>query len=134
MEGVVLLPDGSPLAGATVQFVPEEGGRPAHGLTGDDGSFRLTTFSTGDGAKEGDYKVVITPPGPSQSEGGAPDPHDPEAMKKAMIGHMKTQKRPGVSTKKGDVHANYTSAATTPLRQRVPAEGKIELKLSKSGN
>ena len=56
VEGTVTY-DGKPLAGATVQFVPlDSNGTTANGMTGDDGSFRLTTHSTGDGAKPGDYK------------------------------------------------------------------------------
>jgi hypothetical protein len=40
-------------------FRPESGGRPAWAITGDDGTFELTTFENGDGARPGNYTVTI---------------------------------------------------------------------------
>src|SRR5262249_26417852 len=68
VEGTVLLDD-KPLDGATVVFQPEEGGQPATGMTGSDGVFHLTTRTTGDGARTGNYKVTITKR--KESDGGA---------------------------------------------------------------
>jgi hypothetical protein len=67
VQGSVYL-DGEPVAKASIMFHPEEGGRPAWAITGDDGSFALTTFESGDGALLGDHVVTITlaqerPPG-----------------------------------------------------------------------
>jgi hypothetical protein len=52
--------DGQPLAGVSVQFIPEKG-RPAAGTTGNDGRFRLSTFRANDGALPGRYRVTIAP-------------------------------------------------------------------------
>jgi hypothetical protein len=138
LEGVVIDEKGQPLAGATVTFVPADGNaRPASGLTGDDGSFRLTTFNTGDGAREGDYKVTVKV-SEAQPDGGAPPSmNDPAAITKAMqeYGQKNRGKKPGEGVhKKPAVHPNYSDPKKTPLRQHVPSDGKVELKLNSSGN
>src|SRR5438045_2229921 len=61
VSGVVLL-DGKPFKDVTVTFVPEGSGPPAAGVTDEDGNFELTTSTVGDGARPGDYKVVMTVP------------------------------------------------------------------------
>src|SRR5262249_50056903 len=60
VEGTVTL-DGEPLAGVTVSFRPkgDETGRSANGMTGSDGTFRLTTFMPNDGALPGEYTIVV---------------------------------------------------------------------------
>ena len=59
VKGKVSL-DGEPLAGGIVIFYPQApGGHQANAVTESDGSFSLTTFSTGDGAIPGDYKVLV---------------------------------------------------------------------------
>src|SRR6266481_2084761 len=58
VKGIVTL-DGKPLPGATVTFTPLAEGHVASGRTDQDGSFRLTTFQTDDGALAGSYKVVV---------------------------------------------------------------------------
>ncbi len=57
MSGVVLLDD-KPVAGAAVVFVPNEGGRPAHGETDANGRFQLTTFRERDGALLGRHAIL----------------------------------------------------------------------------
>src|SRR5207244_2338143 len=59
VEGIVTL-DGKTLEGANVTFMPVGEGRPASGSTNAEGRFRLTTFSTNDGALRGEYRVVVT--------------------------------------------------------------------------
>jgi hypothetical protein len=76
-----VLVDGRPVAGAVVSLFPVSGavGGPVRPLatTGADGSFRLTTYSTGDGAPAGDYTVTIAWPAPVDTRveepAGAPD-------------------------------------------------------------
>ena len=51
---------GQPVEGASVQFVPVDGGPPAFGTTDASGVFTLTTFKQGDGARKGEYKVTVT--------------------------------------------------------------------------
>lgn len=59
VEGKISL-EGRPLAGATVIFHPEKGEARASGLSGDSGTFILTTLRSGDGARPGIYKVTVT--------------------------------------------------------------------------
>src|SRR5262245_19140012 len=61
VEGVVLL-DGKPLAGASIQFVPQGAGRDATGETDKSGQFVMSTFQPRDGVLPGSYKAVISPP------------------------------------------------------------------------
>lgn len=61
VEGTVTL-GGKPLADATVTFRPDgstPGQQPANGKTDAEGRYRLTTFSNGDGAMAGDYRVTL---------------------------------------------------------------------------
>ena len=68
-RGVVLVAD-KPAAGAKVQLNPVEGKRLAaaypHAIVQSDGSFRLTTYKTGDGAPAGTYALTVTWPGPPE--------------------------------------------------------------------
>jgi hypothetical protein len=60
--GVVKHADGKPLAGGRILFHPvNEPGHAARGIISHDGTFQLGTYSDGDGAVAGAYKVVITP-------------------------------------------------------------------------
>lgn len=70
---------GKPLAGATVNFVASGGSGSAVGVTGADGTYKLTTFESGDGAMPGQYKVTIVKyDAPPAAEGSSsslpPDP------------------------------------------------------------
>ncbi len=58
VKGVVIY-KGQPLQNANVMFVPVAGGRPASGRTGEDGTFSLGTFKSGDGALPGEYLVGV---------------------------------------------------------------------------
>jgi hypothetical protein len=57
---------GTPVAGADVTFYCEEKNRSAFGRTDDQGRFRLTTYSSNDGAVAGKHAVTVskheTPP------------------------------------------------------------------------
>ena len=61
MTGVVTL-DGKTVEGATVTFNPSGGSdqKPAVGTSGADGKYSLTTFTGGDGALPGLYKVTVS--------------------------------------------------------------------------
>lgn len=54
--GTVTL-NGKPVAGATIAFTGAS--HTALAISGDDGRFELTTFTDGDGAVEGDYRVTV---------------------------------------------------------------------------
>jgi hypothetical protein len=131
-QGVVTL-DGKPLPGATVTFAPLEGGRPAMGRTDTDGSFRLTTFRSDDGALPGEYKVLV-------AVGEEPDEQfvgkDPETFSN----QVKLEQRKGMSPqgrkqaalkrkKSSAVPEIYRDVKRTPLKEVVPATGKVELAL-----
>jgi hypothetical protein len=52
--------NGKPLANASLAFLPDEqGARGASGTTDANGSYRLTTFESFDGAKVGKHRVAI---------------------------------------------------------------------------
>ena len=62
---------GKPAEGVVVYFyptsapmVPDIPSNP-HGITGPDGKFTLTTFTSGDGAAEGGYQVILLWPPPA---------------------------------------------------------------------
>lgn len=130
VEGTVLL-DGKPLDGATVVFQPEQGGLPASGLTGSDGVFHLTTRSTGDGAREGNYKVTITKQKKSVEIETPAKSGDTEHIKDAW---KKYRAKPAAdSSKDSALPAEYSDAGKTPLRCQVPPEGPLEFKLRSKG-
>jgi len=58
VSGTVTL-DGKPVAGASVMFSPEPSGRPATGVTDEQGRFTLKTFEAGDGALVGKHTVTV---------------------------------------------------------------------------
>lgn len=60
---------GKPIAVGRITFYPDDGRRPALGVIQPDGTYRLTTFQTDDGATIGKYRVTIEA---SESVGAAP--------------------------------------------------------------
>jgi hypothetical protein len=73
--------DGKPAAGVQVflyptsaPIVPQIPANP-HGVTGPDGTFKITTFKDGDGAAEGGYQVILLWP-PETKEGEEPGDED----------------------------------------------------------
>ncbi len=131
VEGVVLL-DSQPLAGATVLFTPEDGKGPtSYGLTGDDGTFRLSCQNGVDGAFPGKYKVTITPAS-TQTVETPSDPKEAERMADKMMRQMASKKKRASSSKRSStLPAEYTDERKTTLRQTVPPpEGKVTLNLT----
>lgn len=90
----------NPVTHGTVTFVPESGGPPATGEIKPDGSFSMTTYSSGDGAVLGKHKVVIV--AMEDMEGKLPEARNP--------------------TPPPIVPAKYTSPSTTPLTTEVKDE------------
>jgi len=131
VEGVVTLDD-KPLPGATVTFVPKDKGRSASGLTESDGSFRLTTFRTEDGALPGEYKVIIVVPEPLEKgvEGRNPETvSDEQKYADRMTMIPKARKAAHKKKSSSPVPAIYGDAGQTPLREVVPPDGKVVLPL-----
>lgn len=58
VHGVITL-DGQPVSDAIVSFIANDNQRPANGFTDSTGSYELTTFSRGDGAMEGTFRVTV---------------------------------------------------------------------------
>ena len=58
VDGVVLL-DGKPIPKAAVMF-HHPAGQTAYAVTGNDGSFQLTTRNPGDGVKPGECKITVS--------------------------------------------------------------------------
>jgi hypothetical protein len=126
VEGEVLLDD-QPVAGALVVFQREDnGGPPANAVTDEKGHFRLSTRASGDGVLPGTYKVTVSksadPPGPAITL----KPSDPGYLKQYEEAQRARQKAPPPRPLLPVVYANMT---TTPLRQRVPPEGKVVFRL-----
>ena len=64
VKGKVVFPEGTPLTAGTVEFGPVDKSillAPRAEIHGD-GTFRASTYSEGDGAPPGQYRVLITPP------------------------------------------------------------------------
>jgi len=80
VKGQVLLADGRPLPGGTVQFIPKDGGLPASGRIEEDGTFSLKS-KTGEGAAPGEYKVRIEPSAERLARKGRVAPKLPFASK-----------------------------------------------------
>jgi hypothetical protein len=122
VSGTVTL-NGQPVEGAMVQFVPvKEGGRPATGTTGADGSFSLTTVENHDGAMPGEYKVVVIYNPPVES---APGENTEQAMRAAMTAQAQQRRaRP-----KYVIPLIYSDPTRTPLSQTVPTSGPVKIEI-----
>lgn len=111
---------GNPLIDAAVSFSPQGKQPAAVGRTNDNGEFTLTTYRAGDGAAEGEYKVMITMTvtTPASTEIA----HGTDPTKSYGESH---------SGKKGKTTGNvlpaiFSDAANTPLSEKVEANGKNE--------
>jgi hypothetical protein len=122
VEGVVLL-DGKPLAGASIQFVPQGTGRDATGETDKSGQFMMSTFKPRDGMLPGSYKVVISPPT------GTADPVQYKSAEEAMAAAAKAAAKKDSSAPA--FPQKYARADQTPLMQEVPVKGKIRFELQR---
>jgi hypothetical protein len=129
VEGTVLL-DGKPLDNAMVVFTPASGqGVPAAGVTASNGIFRLTTYQYADGVERGEYTVSITVGEklPTNSDFSKKDMTSAEFM--ALTAKAVAEYRKKGPHKLPAIPAAYHHAGTTPLRQRVPPDGKVVYEL-----
>lgn len=131
-SGTVTL-DGAPVEGAMVTLVPDDtqSGKPAAGQSDSSGNFILTTFSGGDGALPGSYKVQVskfeTPDGgrsPYAAAEPAPEVDSSlseEEQERARLaqGYSEAEAGPQGPTKaekaKNLLPAKYASVATSGL-------------------
>jgi hypothetical protein len=121
VQGVVTL-DGEPLDGATVTFMSSgDSMRPATGYTDQAGVFHLTSFKKDDGAFPGEYRVLVTKiksiDPPPDANSGEPD---------AVLKHYQSLRSQERRSLLPSLYAGYE---TTPLRCKVPPDGKVMLEL-----
>src|SRR5205823_5955041 len=111
-----------------------------HGMTAKDGSFLLTTYKPDDGALPGDYRVTVTliPADDDEDEGKEKEQasananaEDGKQMMAAMVRLAAARQK---ALERSPVPARYRDAGQTPLRQMVPAEGKVILALKRKEN
>src|SRR5262245_27558012 len=95
VQGKVIYKGGAPVTGGTVVFEPVDKNVrvSARGDIRPDGSFRLGTYTDGDGAPQGLYHVLVVPPAPSEENERRP-PRPP-------------------------IHRKYLSPDTSPLKATV---------------
>jgi hypothetical protein len=127
VRGVVTL-EGTPVAGATVLFMPDgqDEGRPATGFTSSDGTFRLTTFRPDDGAVAGKYRVLVQKTEAAKDRGAA----ELSALERAKA---KREEESAQKKRKPTLPEAYGRFDTTPLRCTVPVTGTVTLDLHKGG-
>jgi hypothetical protein len=130
VSGKVTL-DGKALDGASVVFNPVDGGRPATGVTGADGHFTLTTYTSGDGAQLGEHKVTITKT-TTPSIAAPIQPGDAQGLTNAMK-EYESKRKELAKTKQTVIPESYGDPQKTPLKAVVPAEGEIEFSLRSAG-
>jgi len=127
VKGEVLL-DGEPLAGATVNFVPDGSGQPAIATTDEQGHFKLVTQAKG-GVAAGNYRVVLTKVTGGTAMGrppwigrGAPTQSERDEWQRKLA-EVKAQEREWVPER-------YRSTVSTPLKITVPADEKLRFELT----
>lgn len=91
---------GRAVPNGTVTFVPDPSGPPATGEIKPDGTYTLTTYSSGDGAVAGRHKVVIV----AMEDAGEKLPEERKPLPPPIV------------------PAKYTSPATSPLTAEVKTE------------
>jgi hypothetical protein len=131
VSGIVTL-NGKPLAGATVTFHlvgDDREGRLATGQTDKTGTFRLKTGS-GDGARPGEYKVVIVKSVLADPKLKIPDfPDTPEGRNQRdhfVWKHFGDDQPPY----KNVVPDRYGDLKSTPLTCKVPGDTPVHFQLT----
>jgi len=135
VTGKILWDDGTPISGVGVRFVPlsESEGRDALGATGANGEFTLTTFVYNDGAKPGEYTVVLT----KVEKGSLPElaPKgliSPEEMTKRMKEFNDRKPPPNSGGEREGFPSTYGNAKSSPIKWKVDSSHtKPEFKIPK---
>ncbi len=114
--------NGAPVPGAVVTFSPNKSGVPgASGITDNQGTYILTTYDAGDGAVEGEYKVMVSKTAPSASGGGGAPAHDPTGASGNTGAPSHAGGGKGAASSGGGslLPAKYAKATDTPLLKTV---------------
>ncbi len=99
---------GKPLEYYQIQFIPEEG-RPAAGVTDEEGHFTLGTNDVGDGAPSGSHRVVVSYVGPPLPPDYGVKNFDP------------------IPPPKFKIPKKYSDADTSGIVVEVPEDGKTDI-------
>jgi len=138
VSGVVTV-DGQPVADAIVSFLSDNGQYPANGSTDASGRYELTSFTRGDGAMEGSFRVTIVKyekEGGDKAAGSAEKPaaEEAEAEETGNEGYVPA----GMVVSQHDtgpknlLPKQYADQQETPLTAAVRAEeNSIDFDLSK---
>lgn len=137
VTGVVTL-DGKPVEGATITFTADDAaGESATGKSGVDGKYTLTTFSAGDGAMAGSYKITVKkfPEVEGSAAPTAPVEEKSQEDEYAAFEQGYTAAdaaKKGTKSAKNQLPAKYESAVKSGLTATVVAGGEnnfdLELK------
>lgn len=106
VEGKVTVA-GEPLTQGRIQFLPESGRRASGRIQGD-GSYQLTTFDPGDGAKLGEYTVIVEAV-QTETQGERPK----SLLEEATVGSSYQVKNQSL------VNPKYNLKSTSPLTATV---------------
>jgi hypothetical protein len=109
--GGIVTHQGQPLPYYQVMFHPDDGRRPAAGVSDAQGKFVLGTNGEGDGAPAGKHRVSITYVGPPSAGADGMNNFSPPPPPKTKLA------------------PKYGNAETSGLTAEVPASGSSELKL-----
>ena len=120
VSGVVTY-KGKPLSGADITFTSDTANRSAFGRTDDEGRYRLTTFSSNDGAVEGKQSVII-----AKYAATAPAVPEPAVESEEYIppGYGPEEKK---EETKPEIPEKYGSPETSGLIAVVNAPGPNEI-------
>jgi hypothetical protein len=125
-----VLAGGKPVEGAIITFLSQakEGGRSASGRTDKDGTFKLTTAKTDDGAPPGEYTITIAKQESKTGGGNAPIDINASGGPGAAYGQAMAAAGSGNMSKvmKDLLPAKYASAATSGLTRTVVKGEKNE--------
>jgi hypothetical protein len=121
IDGEITVDGLVPAKGTWILFSPVGSTRPATAKTDEQGRFRLTTTTTGDGVMRGEYKVVVV-----NSVDDVPLPQtmierEDDPAYKAYLKAVEDFKRR--RPKQGLVPLSYSTPARTPLSWKVPDDG-----------
>jgi hypothetical protein len=107
----VLTHRGQPLAHYQVMLAPEDGRRPAAGVSNEQGKFSLGTNDVGDGAPPGKHRVSVVYVGPPSAGGDGQNNFAPPPPPKVKLA------------------AKYGNPETSGLAAEVPPSGAADLKI-----
>lgn len=136
VSGTLKFESGDPVSGATVNFMPEEGGIGSQGTTAEDGTFTLRTSTGALGALAGKHKITVT----KESEESKVNWNDPQSMQDMAAkrggggGRQKSSEPNGArANSDGSIPKQYQSTSDTPLSYDVTKDGShssVELVIS----